>query len=171
MQRLGLKFSHCAFMPSPCNKLKSLRKAAKPPLTIRALAEAIDMPASSYAFYEDMNRFKKKYLPLELTRKIAAVLVNHQINPRDVLALSGLTSYELKTEISTIQPAIPAVQFVKMNMALPNETLLTEMFEGLLSPLDLDRSKKEIAHILAQNFPDALSEITQKMPDKIQIIE
>ncbi|AFN56479.1 hypothetical protein FBY51_0242 [Zymomonas mobilis] len=154
-------------MPSPCNKLKLLRKAAKPPITIRALAEAIDMPASSYAFYEDMNRFKKKYLPLELTRKIATVLMNHQINPEDILALSGLTSYELKTEISAIRQIMPPIQFVKMNMALPNETLLAEMFEDLLADLDLNAPKKEIAHNLAQHLPEALSETARKIPDKI----
>ncbi|MFT8736676.1 MAG: XRE family transcriptional regulator [Zymomonas mobilis] len=155
-------------MPSPCKKLKLLRKAAKPPITIRALAEAIDMPASSYAFYEDMNRFKKKYLPLELTRKIAAVLMKRQIRPEEILALSGLTSYELKTEISTIRQSFPPIQFVKMNMALPNETLLTDMFETLLSSLDLNASKKDIAHILAQRLPEALSETTYKIPERLQ---
>ncbi|GEB88614.1 MAG: XRE family transcriptional regulator [Zymomonas mobilis subsp. pomaceae] len=140
-----------------------LRKAADPPITIRALAEALGMPPSSYAFYEDMNRFKKNYLPIELSRKLATVLMRHNIDPADVFILAGLTTYEAETEISAIKNQPVPIQFVQMNIALPDETLLTDMFENLLSSIDMKNSKKEIAHLLAKRLPDGLSKAANKV--------
>lgn len=45
-------------------RLKKLREAADPALSVRKLAQLLGMPASTYAFYEDPKKFKKAYLPI-----------------------------------------------------------------------------------------------------------
>lgn len=56
------------------------------------MAELLELPASTYAAYEDRAKFKKKLLPIELARKIADVLENHDIQRAEVLKLAGLTA-------------------------------------------------------------------------------
>jgi phage repressor protein C with HTH and peptisase S24 domain len=70
-------------------RLKRLREATTPKLSVRATAEALGMPASSYAFYEDVNGFKKAFLPVPLTRQLTDLFGEHGVDRRDVLALAG----------------------------------------------------------------------------------
>lgn len=70
------------------SQLKRLREEAG--LSLRALAEAIGMPTTSYAAYEDIKKFKKRYLPLDLAQKIAVALSEHNIEPDRVLTLAGM---------------------------------------------------------------------------------
>ena len=72
-------------------RLKELRKAAVPRLTVRRIAELLDMPLGSYARYESLSGYKKRYLPLDFTRKVAAVLTDYHVDPVEVMALAGLT--------------------------------------------------------------------------------
>jgi phage repressor protein C with HTH and peptisase S24 domain len=69
--------------------LKRLREATSPKLSVRATAEALEIPASSYAFYEDPNGFKKAFLPVPLARQLAQIFGANGIERRDVLALAG----------------------------------------------------------------------------------
>ncbi|MCU6454331.1 hypothetical protein LPN01_09590 [Sphingomonas sp. A2-49] len=69
--------------------LKRLREATNPKISVRATAEALDMPPSSYAFYEDPNGFKKPFLPVPLARQLAQIFGDRGIERRDVLALAG----------------------------------------------------------------------------------
>lgn len=78
-------------MRSAAFGLKELRQGARPPLTLRAMAEKLGMPPSSYARYEDANDFKRSYLPVDLARKVAAVLADHAVDPIAVMKLAGLT--------------------------------------------------------------------------------
>lgn len=73
------------------DKLKELRGRAVPKLSVRKLAEALGMPPSTYAAYEDPAKFKKPILPLNLAKQIADVLVPMGIDRSDVLQLAGLT--------------------------------------------------------------------------------
>jgi len=71
-------------------RLKRLREATSPKFTVRDLADVLGMPPSSYAAYEDPKKFKKKLLPVELTKKIAEEFAPRGIDSADVLALAGL---------------------------------------------------------------------------------
>lgn len=68
-------------------KLKRLRERAG--MTVRELAEALGMPASTYAAYED--KFKKLFLPVGLVKKIAPIFAKAGIDETEVLALAGLS--------------------------------------------------------------------------------
>ena len=58
------------------------------------MAEMLNMPPNSYARYEDPSLFKRPFLPVELARKIAAVLADHAIEPAEVMAVAGVTETE-----------------------------------------------------------------------------
>jgi hypothetical protein len=47
-------------MEKVASKLKDLRKSAVPRLTVRAMAEALDMPLGSYARYESAYDLKSR---------------------------------------------------------------------------------------------------------------
>lgn len=71
-------------------RLKRLREMTHPRLTVRATAEALGMPSSTYAAYEDANRFKKSLLPQELTHQLADLFTQHGLDRGLVLSLGGL---------------------------------------------------------------------------------
>lgn len=71
-------------------RLKRLRESADPRLTIRGLAQALGMPASSYAFYEDASKAKKPYLPASFTRSLIEPFKAHGIDVAQVLELGGI---------------------------------------------------------------------------------
>ncbi len=67
--------------------LKALREEAG--LSMRQIADALAMSLTGYQHYED--RYRKPFLPVELMRRVAAVLAGHGIAPGRVLALAGTT--------------------------------------------------------------------------------
>lgn len=71
-------------------RLKAIRESAG--LTVRALAEALEVPSSSYAAYEDTKRFKKPFIPISLAKNLARVLEPLGVNRSDVLQLAGVDS-------------------------------------------------------------------------------
>jgi SOS-response transcriptional repressor LexA len=73
------------------DRLKALRYQARPKISVRRMAEALGMPASTYAAYEDPAKFKKPILPLDLAKAIAEVLAPAGVARADVLALAGVT--------------------------------------------------------------------------------
>jgi phage repressor protein C with HTH and peptisase S24 domain len=74
-------------LPGPAAKaLKAMR--ARTPLTVRDVAEELGRPHSTYASYED--KFKKKFLPADLTRELVPVFGKHGIPEAEVLALAGM---------------------------------------------------------------------------------
>lgn len=71
-------------------RLKALRERAAPRLSVRKMAELLEMPASTYAAYEDRNKFKKPILPFDMAKRFAAVLGERGISRAEVMALAGL---------------------------------------------------------------------------------
>lgn len=69
-------------------RLKSLREHAE--MTVRALADALGMPPSTYAAYEDPKKFKKAAIPLPLAEKLADIFAENGIARETTLALAGI---------------------------------------------------------------------------------
>lgn len=76
-------------------KLKALRERTSPHLTVRAMADKLGMPLSSYSRYETAAKFKKPYLPLKLARDIATILADHGVASEEVMALAGVAQDEM----------------------------------------------------------------------------
>lgn len=146
-------------------RLKELRKSAVPALSIRAMADELGIGHSRYAYFEDPKRFKKRELPLDLTRQIAAVLSQRGVDPAEVMQLAGLRDKEAEPEAREIEAARPAIQFVSMAVALPSEAALRDMFRSILVLVPEEASKDEAADILARRLPAGLASIGPLAPD------
>lgn len=70
-------------------RLKRMRESTVPRLSIRRIAEIMEMAPSSYAFYEDPKKYKKRYLPMEFAKALTEPLTAFGIDYWDVLALAG----------------------------------------------------------------------------------
>lgn len=152
-------------MEKVTTKLKNLRKSAVPRLTVRSMADALDMPLGTYARYESSFDYKKPFLPLDLTRKIASVLGQRGIDPVDVLKLAGLDELEAEPEARAVEAARPTVQYVALQVALPSEAALREMFRGLLVLVPEEATRDETAEILARWLPSGFAGIGPYLPD------
>jgi transcriptional regulator with XRE-family HTH domain len=146
-------------MKSVGPRLKAVRERAQPRLSIRKIAEALDIPASSYAFYESPTSYKKPSLPLDFTRRVATVLSQYGVDPADVMALAGLTGEEAAPEAEVIASRAPPIQFVQMAVAMPSAAALTQMFDALLRGFDEGLPRAELAQGLAQRLPVALAQL------------
>ncbi|MDK4808117.1 MAG: hypothetical protein OC190_16455 [Novosphingobium aromaticivorans] len=156
-------------MEKVASKLKDLRKSAVPRLTVRAMAEALDMPLGSYARYESAYDYKKPHLPIDLTRKIASVLVGHGVDAAEVMKLAGLNEGEAEPEAAAIEAARPQVQFVSLQLALPSEAALRDMFRSMLVLIPEGASKDEAAEILARRLPSGLAAIGPVLLDPLTV--
>lgn len=74
--------------PGIPERLKALREAAHPKLSVRKVAEELGMPASTYQHYE--KDYKKAYLPPDMAQHLATLFAPHGVEPADVLALGGI---------------------------------------------------------------------------------
>ncbi|MEJ7933635.1 helix-turn-helix transcriptional regulator [Sphingobium sp. AN558] len=146
-------------MEKVTTQLKNLRKAATPRLTVRALAEALDMPLGSYARYESIHDYKKRYLPIDFTRKVAGVLARYGVDPAEVMKLAGLSAGEAEPEAREIEASRPAFQLVTLSVALPNEDALADMFQTMLVAVPAEASRAEAARILARLLPSGFAGI------------
>lgn len=144
-------------MPPVGPKLKSLRLQAKPAITIRRMAEELDIGYSRYAYFEDEKRYKKASLPIDLTRAVADVLGRRGVDPADVMKLAGLTDSEAEPEAREIESQRPVTQFATLRVELPSEVALTDMFESLLAIVPPDATRTETAQILARRLGVGLS--------------
>ena len=81
-------------MSSTALQLKHLREAARPTISIRQMAALLEMDPSTYVFYERPDRFKKDRLPIDLARKIAAILEDRGVSAHEVMALAGVGGEE-----------------------------------------------------------------------------
>jgi len=133
-------------------RLKKLREAADPALSVRKLAQLLGMPASTYAFYEDPKKFKKAYLPIELTKSLAQHLTPHGIEQWDVLALGGFEETNAPTTEASITPV---AQFATMQVLLPDARALERMFLGILKASE-GLPQEALARELAQLLPRGL---------------
>lgn len=144
-------------MPPVGPKLKELRLTAKPKLSIRRIAEELEIPFASYAFYERPDGYKKPFLPLDFARRVAGILAGYGVDPADVMALAGLTESEAEPEAREIESQRPAAQFATLRVELPSEVALTDMFESLLAIVPPDATRTETAQILARRLGVGLS--------------
>lgn len=151
--RRRTKIPHSAGMPAVGPELKKLREATRPRLSIRSVAERLDIPASSYAFYESPAQYKKAHLPMDLARKLAGIFAGHGIDAAEVMKLAGLDEEEAAPVAQAIEAQRPPVQHVMMPVALPNEDALAAMFEGLLAIVPEGSTRAEVARILARRLP------------------
>ncbi|WP_176484833.1 S24 family peptidase [Sphingomonas ginsenosidimutans] len=108
---LCARFSSQGHMPElgPVTaRLKALRERTG--MTVRGLAEALHMPASSYAAYEDPKKFKKPLLPVPLTMKLADILVEKGAPRELILGLAGISpSGDLMVEPADLAEQLDAV--------------------------------------------------------------
>lgn len=140
-------------------RLRELRKSAVPRVTVRALAAELDIPLGTYSFYETPTKFKKAALPLDLTRKIAAVLSRHNVDPAEVMKLAGLNDSEAEPEARDIELALPPVHYFTVKAVMPSEAALAAMLEPLLALIPPGASRAEAARILAQRLPAGFAAI------------
>lgn len=153
-------------MEKVTTRLKNLRKSAVPRLTVRAMADMLGMPLGTYARYESAYDYKKSHLPLDLVRKIAAVLGDRGIDPVEVMKLAGLEDGEAEPEARAVEAARPPVQYISLPIALPSEAALCDMFLGLLALVPEHASKQEIAETLARWLPSGFAAIGPFVPDQ-----
>jgi phage repressor protein C with HTH and peptisase S24 domain/DNA-binding XRE family transcriptional regulator len=79
------------------DELKRLRNRAG--LSVRAMAKALEMPATTYANYE--TRFKKPFLPMDFAQGLVKVLEPYGIDPKEVFSLAGV---EAAVDVPDRQP-------------------------------------------------------------------
>lgn len=68
-------------------RLKALREASG--LSIRALADRLNMSSSGYSHYETPARFKDQFLPMQIAMNLAEVLGPLGVSRDKILALAG----------------------------------------------------------------------------------
>ncbi|WP_288804082.1 XRE family transcriptional regulator [uncultured Novosphingobium sp.] len=145
--------------------MKALRQSARPKLSIRRAADILEMGHSSYGFYENPNLYKKPYLPIDLARRIATAFADYSVDPADVMKLAGLNEAEVEPEVRAVESARPAVQYVSLQVALPSEAALRDMFRSLLVLVPDGATKDETAEILARWLPSGFAGIGPYLPD------
>lgn len=151
-------------------RLKELRKSAVPALSIRAMADALGIGHSRYAYFEDPKRFKKRALPIDLTRQIAAVLSEHGVDSAEVMKLAGLSDQEAEPEAREIEAQKPTQLCITLPVVLPSEAALRDMFRSLLVLVPDGATKDEAAEILARRLPSGLAAIGPVLLDPIAAV-
>jgi len=97
-------------------QLKAMREEAG--LTVQAVADAIEMPKSTYASYED--KYKKATLPNDLVQKLVPVFLARDIDEVRIWALAGLMPGQLKVDIHNKKPTAKLVA-TRDGTALPSD--------------------------------------------------
>lgn len=145
-------------MSLPHERMRALR--ARSGLSMRAFAAQLGSPLDTrYAYYEE-KRFPGP-LPIDVARRIAATLLPYGVEPQDVLELAGLSADEAKAEATTAEPA---VQYVRLDVALPNAAALTRMFETMLEEEVPEARRDALARTLALRLPAALQRASASPP-------
>ncbi|MBJ7376418.1 helix-turn-helix transcriptional regulator [Sphingobium sp.] len=153
------KFRTQSDMSPVGSKLKELRLRAKPSLSIRKIADELQIPHASYQFYERDDGYKKPFLPIEFARRLAGILASRGVDPSDVMALAGLKDAEAEPDVREIEAARSQVYFASLPVALPSENALADMFESLLALIPAEATRTEAARILAQRLPSGFAAI------------
>ncbi len=140
-------------------KLKAIRESLPKKLTVRELAARMGKPEvpNTYGYYEGAS-FTKKTLPLDKAQFIAGVFAEYGGDPRDVLALAGLSDADLDAEAEAIRRMMPQAITINLPVTLPSEDRLIAMMEAMLDSADLPHLVDEYAERLARLLPTALAE-------------
>lgn len=149
-------------MTPPYEKMRALR--ARSGLSMRAFASRLGSPLDTrYAYYEE-KRFTGP-LPIDAARRIAAALMPFGVDPAEVLALAGLSADEAEAAPALAEPPI---QYVRLDVALPNADALTRMFETMLEK-ELPPSRRDaLARNLALRLPTALQRASGSQPARVR---
>ena len=107
----------------------------------------LGIAASSYAFYEDANKFKKRFLPVELAQALVPLFSARGVDAVEVLSLAGVGDAELT---KPVLPAQPVQVMVPINLP-PFEALVTGFRAILKSSRHMNED--ELAHELAEQLP------------------
>lgn len=78
-------------MESAALRLKALRNSTEPKISSRALAEMLNVPASTYAAYEDPKKFKKPIIPFNLAKDLATIFERYGVPKHRTMELAGVT--------------------------------------------------------------------------------
>lgn len=139
-------------------KMRSLR--ARSGLSMRAFAAQLGAPLGTrYAYYEE-KRFTGP-LPIDAARQIATALQPFGIEAREVLELAGLSDDEAESAASAVEPAM---QYIRLDVALPNAAALTRMFETMLEEEVPTDRRDALARKLALRLPTALQRASTSPP-------
>jgi transcriptional regulator with XRE-family HTH domain len=145
-------------MSQPYEQMRALR--ARSGLSMRAFAARLGAPLDTrYAYYEE-KRFTGP-LPIDAARRIAAALQPFGVDPAEVMTLAGLLADEAEAGAPL---ADPAVQYVRLDVALPNADALTRMFETMLDGEVPPGRRDALARNLAQRLPAALQRASGSPP-------
>lgn len=144
-------------------KMRSLR--ARSGLSMRAFAAQLGAPLDTrYPYYEE-KRFTGP-LPIDAARQIASALQPFGIEPREVLELAGLSDDEVERAASAVEPAL---QYIRLDVALPSATALTRMFETMLEE-DVPADRRDaLARKLALRLPAALQRASSAPPVRARL--
>lgn len=112
--------------------LKKLRERAG--YTVRELAKAIGMGASSYAYYE--QDYKKEVLPLPFVKKLLPALTSRGVPEEDVVALAGVTEIR--------DAAIPESAVLTLETAYRAISEIAQETDLTLSSVELDQLAAEL---------------------------
>lgn len=140
-------------------QLRRLRMAAQPRLSVRAMADALGIPLSSYARYESDRGFKRPFLPIDFVRRIAPILAERGVEPSEIMALAGVVGHEAAADVKAVSDRASQVRFVQMTVAMPSEAAMTDMFETLLRAFGDGLPRAELARGLARRLPVALAQL------------
>jgi len=143
----------------PHERMRALRARSR--LSMRAFAARLGSPLDTrYAYYEE-KRFTG-LLPIDAARHIAAALQPFGVEPGEVMALAGLSPDEAEAGPPII--ADPGVQYLRLDVALPNAHALTRMFETMLEK-DVPPTRRDaLARNLALRLPAALQRASISPP-------
>lgn len=145
-------------MTPPHERMRGLR--ARSGLSMRAFASRLGAPLGTrYAYYEE-KRFTGP-LPIDAARQIAAALQPFGVEPQEVLELAGLSTEEAEAEAVAAEPA---VQYVRLDVALPSAAALTRMFETMLEAEVPAGQRDALARTLALRLPAALQRASASPP-------
>jgi hypothetical protein len=81
------------------------------------------------------------------------------------MLLAGLKGTEAEPEARAVEAALPPIQYVPLQVALPSEAALREMFRGLLVLVPEEATRDETAEILARWLPSGFAGIGPYLPD------
>ncbi len=136
-------------------RLKELRGRAD--ISLREMARRLGMPPSSYSHYENPDRFKSKYLPMDLARQIAREIADPQIKS-EIIGLAGGNDDDLVAAVPNGAPAPKGAQLVAVYDVCASAGF------GMLAP-----EYEAVAYNLAFP-PDYLRRITSTHPEKLAIV-
>jgi hypothetical protein len=146
-------------MDSAAPRLKAMRQSCRPAMSIRDVAAQLGMAPSSYAFYEDANKFKKRFLPIELAQALVSLFTARGIDAADIMALAGLP--DGVTPVGE-PPSVSAPVQVMAPVTLPPVERLESGFRAVLMA-SRHMNEAELARELAEQLP-TLFAVMQRPP-------